>query len=85
MRHVLILLLLCFVAIGCEEKKKSEPVSLKDVPDNVMKIAKEKLPDVTFERAMRKPNGEFEVIGKNKQGKTREIDVTPSGEVTEIE
>jgi hypothetical protein len=29
--------------------------------------------------------GEFEIIGKDKDGKVREIDITPAGEVTEIE
>ena len=65
-------------------EKLTSPL-LKDVPPEVMKVAKEKLPDVTFERAMKKANGEYEVIGKNKSGKVREIDIKPDGTVTEIE
>jgi hypothetical protein len=81
---VMIIVALMFTGCGGDSNKK-EAVALDKVPENVMKVAKEKLPDVTFERALRKPNGEFEVIGKNKNGKVREIDITPSGEVTEIE
>jgi hypothetical protein len=84
MRFLPLTLVGLVLVVGCSEKK-NEPVPLEKVPDNVMKVAKEKLTDVTFERAMRKPNGEYEVIGKNKQGKVREIDITPNGEVTEIE
>jgi hypothetical protein len=72
------------LAVGCAGGKK-EPVALDQVPENVMKVAREKLPDVKFDRAVRKPNGEYEIMGKNKEGKVREIDITPAGEVTEIE
>jgi hypothetical protein len=85
MRYAGILLLMLVLVIGCSGEKKKEPVPLDQVPEKVLKVGKEKLPDVTFERAVRKPNGEYELIGKNKQGKVREIDITPSGEVTEIE
>jgi hypothetical protein len=80
------LMLVLFLVVGCGgEGKKKEPLPLDQVPENVLKVAREKLPDVTFERALRKPNGEYEIIGKNKQGKVREIDIKPSGEVTEID
>jgi hypothetical protein len=81
---ILVMVLVGFV-VGCGQDKKKEPVALDQIPENVMKVAKEKLPDVRFERAVKKPNGEFEIIGKNKEGKVREIDITPAGEVTEIE
>ncbi|OWK43244.1 hypothetical protein [Fimbriiglobus ruber] len=74
------------VAVGCGgEKGGKESVPLEQVPANVMTVAKEKLPGVTFDRAWRKKNGEFEVSGKDKKGKIREIDITPDGTVTEIE
>ena len=74
-------------AVGCGEKKieRKEPIGLDQVPANVMKVAKEKLPDVKFDHALRKPNGDFEVRGKNKAGKIREIDIKPDGTVIEIE
>jgi hypothetical protein len=83
MRTALLLAMMLLIA-GCAGKPK-EPIPLSQVPDNVLKVAKEKLPDVTFERAMKKPNGEYEVIGKNKTGKVREVEVTPTGEVTAVE
>lgn len=73
-------------ALGCGgASQKRDPIPLSDVPENVMKVAREKLPDVTFDKAWRKKNGEYEVSGKDKKGKVREIDLTPDGTVTEIE
>ena len=63
-----LLALVCRVRRGEVERKA--PIGLKDVPPDVMKVAKEKLPDVTFDRALKKANGEYEVIGKNKSGKS---------------
>jgi hypothetical protein len=60
-------------------------IQLDQVPDNVMQVAKEQLPDVTFDKAWRKKNGEYEVSGKDKKGKIREIDIKPDGTITEIE
>jgi hypothetical protein len=77
----LVLLLAC----GCGQENKKAAVPLDQIPENVMKVAREKLPGVQFERAVRKPNGEYEILGKGKDGKVREIDITPSGEVTEID
>lgn len=90
MRNALTALLLglgTVALVGCGESDsgRKTPIELKDVPPEVMKVAKEKLPDVKFERAQRKANGEYEVIGKNKSSKVREIDITPDGTVTEIE
>jgi hypothetical protein len=78
---VAVLVLVC----GCGQEKKKEAVVLDQIPENVMKVAREKLPGVQFDRAVRKPNGEYEILGKSKDGKVREIDITPSGEVTEID
>jgi hypothetical protein len=84
MRYAL-MLFLTIAMLGCNTEGKKEPVALDQVPENVMKVAKEKLPDVKFERAQKKANGEYEVIGKDKDGKVREIDIKPDGTVTEIE
>jgi hypothetical protein len=84
MRYLLPLVALVVLA-GCGAEPKKEPVALENVPEPVMNVAKEKLPEVKFEKALKKPNGEFEIIGKDRQGKVREIDLTPSGNVTEIE
>ena len=87
MRHIPIFLMVLVIVSGCgsQEPAKKEAVALDKVPENVMKIAKEKLPGVTFDRAMKKANGEYEILGKSKDGKIREIDISPSGEVTETD
>ncbi len=50
-----------------------------------MKAAKEQLPGVTFEEANREANGSYELKGKSKNGKPREIDIRPDGTVEEID
>ncbi len=71
---------------GCGEAAgQKTTLDLKDVPADIMKVAKEKLPDVTFDTAWRKANGSYEVRGKAKNGKVREIDIRPDGSVEEIE
>jgi hypothetical protein len=78
-------LLATLVGCGAASGGGKTVVELKDVPENVMKVAREKLPDVTFDAAWKKPNGVIEVRGKAKNGKVREIDIRPDGSVEEIE
>ena len=89
MRAILFALLLGSSAIaltGCGGGSKDKTtVEIKDVPPDIMKVAKEKLPDVTFETAWKQANGNYEVRGKAKNGKVREIDIRPDGTVEEIE
>ena len=71
---------------GCGGKQEEKTtMDIKDVPPEIMKVAKEKLPDVAFDTAWKKPNGTIEVRGKAKNGKVREIDIRPDGTVEEIE
>lgn len=80
-----LLLLVVISAAGCGSVAAKEAITLDQVPENVMAIAKEKLPGVKFEKAWRKKNGEYEVSGKDSKGKVREIDITADGTVTEVE
>lgn len=75
------------MALGCGTNRREPPkhIDLRDVPEKIMKIAREKLPDVNFDNALMKPSGTYEVRGKNKSGKLREIDIRPDGTVEEIE
>ena len=84
MRVVILALVLGLVGCG-ESAGARENIPLDQVPENVMKVAKDNLPDITFDKAWRKKNGEYEVSGKDKKGKVREIDIKPDGTVTEIE
>jgi hypothetical protein len=86
MRAVLAAVVLALV-IGCGgQSQKRDEIPLTEVPENVMKVAKEKLPDVTFDKAWKSKDGQlYEISGKNKKGKVREIDIKPDGTVVEIE
>lgn len=77
----------CLLAliVGCSEAPKSQLMPVESVPENIMAIAKEKLPGVTFDQAVKGADGRIEVIGKDAKGKVREIEISPSGEILEIE
>lgn len=83
MRHISACLLL--LVVGCSESAKAKSLPLEEVPDNVMTVAKEKLPDIKFEQAVRLSDGTYEVIGKDQRGKVREIEISPDGKVLQIE
>lgn len=83
-RYVLgVILLLTFS--GCGEGGKAQVLTLDQVPKDMMATAKEKLPEVTFDQAIKKGNGVIEVRGKDTKGKVRDIEFSPSGEVVEVE
>src|SRR5436309_2525198 len=74
LRYIPMFVAALVLIVGCsaqQEPPKKEAVALDKIPEDVMKVAKEKLPDVTFERAVRKPNGEYEILGKSKDGRAR--------------
>ncbi len=50
-----------------------------------MAVAKDKLPGVTFEQAWKTPDGNYEVRGKAQNGKVRDIQVKPNGDVVEVD
>jgi hypothetical protein len=95
-RNQLILLigLLVIVAGGAgafywRSSSHNEPkaviVPLKDVPEAFLKKAKTALPDLNFDHAQRLPNGKYEIRGKLKSGKVREVELTSTGELVEVE
>jgi hypothetical protein len=90
--HKLVFLgLLTLVIVGCGKSPKAVPVEmvpLEQVPETVMKSARERLPDVKFDTAWKnQKNGKqiYEIRGKTAAGKTLEVEVTPEGEVVEVE
>jgi hypothetical protein len=76
-------------AAGCgATTPPDEVVPLDKVPPLIMKKAQETLPGYTFTGAWRKiEDGKdvFEVRGKNKKGQTREVEISPQGEVVTVE
>lgn len=86
MRRLFYGLLLFFFLGGCaEDHSQSANLPLEKVPEPVIKVAKDKLPGVTFEQAWTTRQGNYEVRGKDKNGKVRDIQIAPSGEVIEVD
>jgi hypothetical protein len=78
--------------IGCGgEKLEAEPtVPLADVPAAAKEAAAKELPGVHFETAWKVGGGQggeasYEIRGRDENGKTRELRVTASGKVLEVE
>jgi hypothetical protein len=84
MRYIGILALAILVG-GCGRQAKDQMLPLDQVPENVMKVANDTLPDVKFDQVARRSDGRYEIRGKDKKGKVREVEISPKGEVLEIE
>ncbi len=78
-------LVLCGVLLGCRDSSKDQMMPLADVPQSFLDTAKEKLPEVTFEQALKRGDGTWEIRGKDKKGKTRDVELSATGEVLDVE
>ena len=80
---------LLMTAWGCgEEIVRLETVPLDQLPPGSMEAATKALPEVKFTEAHQaKFNGQdaFEIRGKDKRGKIREVEVSTAGQILEIE
>jgi hypothetical protein len=86
LRMLTLMLLVAACCAGCgESKQEITALRLEDVPPDLMKIAKEQLPGVSFDTVWKKPSGTFEIRGKAKNGKIREVDLRPDGTIEEVE
>jgi hypothetical protein len=89
MKRTVLALLLTLAAAGCENEPTSDQIiPIESVPPNVMEVARKQLPGLTFDTAYKmKIDGKdaFEVRGKDKRGKVREVEVSTAGEVLAIE
>lgn len=70
---------------GCGSPPRDALVPMEKIPANLMTIAKEKLPDVKFEQCVQRVDGRYEISGTDGRGKVREIEISPAGEILEIE
>ncbi len=89
MRHSIPLVLLLAVA-GCGKQPapKNAFVPIAEIEPKLVKIAQDKLPDVKFDSARKiQVYGQdaYEIRGKMANGKIREVEVTASGDVVEVE
>jgi hypothetical protein len=77
------------VVAGCDSKPKAdEIVPIEQVPASVIEVARRTLPGYKFEIVYKmKVDGKdaFEVRGKDRRGKVREVEVSATGEVLAIE
>ncbi len=86
LRMLTLMLLVAACCAGCgESKQEITSLRLEDVPPDLMKIAKEQLPGVAFDTVWKKPSGTFEIRGRAKNGKIREVDIRPDGTIEEVE
>ena len=80
---------LLMTAWGCgEEVVRLESVPFDQLPPGSMEAATKALPEVKFTEVHKaKFNGQdaFEIRGKDKRGKIREVEVSTSGQILEIE
>lgn len=83
-RFALLGLLIC----GCaktDHRADDSVVPLNEVPAAAIKAAQAELPGVKFDTAWKTEGGAFEIRGKTPQGKIRDVQVTASGEVVEVD
>ena len=68
---------------------ESDPiVPIEQVPANVLEVARKQLPGYKFDTAYKmKIDGKdaYEIRGKDKRGKVREVEVSATGEVLAVE
>ncbi len=84
-----LLALLLMLAWGCgEEVVRLEMVPLDQLPAGSLEAAKKELPEVKFDQARKakfKGQDAYEIRGKDQRGKIREVEVSTSGQILEIE
>lgn len=89
MKKAILAAMLMLATVGCENEPKSDDVvPIDQVPANIMEVARKQLPGYTFDTAYKmKIDGKdaFEVRGKDKKGKVREVEVSATGEVLGVE
>ena len=82
--------LMLILTLGCagSPPKSDEIVPIDQVPANVLEVARKQLPGYAFDTVYRmKIEGKdaYEVRGKDKRGKVREVEVSADGEVIAVE
>ena len=94
-RGILPVALVAISFLGCGEMLESgrlsrRPIATQEVPESVMESAKKALPEVQFADAWKNLDKEgklhsYEIRGRNQNGKIREVRVSPSGDILELE
>jgi hypothetical protein len=83
------LTVLLMLILGCSDKRENDmPIPFEKVPPTLVKIASERLPGVSFQTAYKETKGGkdvYELRGKTKEGKIRDLEITADGEVIEVD
>ncbi len=88
MRNAVVVLAILACGCGSKVSPKNEFVPVSEIAPELKQVAEKTLPNVKFESARKlKVNGEdvFEIRGKMPNGKIREVEVSASGKVVEVE
>lgn len=84
MRRLLVALVL---AAGCTPVQNANVlpmVAITEVPMVARNAAAAQRPDVRFHTAFKSPDGNFQLRGKDRRGRTIACDVTPAGNVLRL-
>ncbi|MBU6386612.1 MAG: hypothetical protein ACKN85_04795 [Pirellula sp.] len=79
------LIIMMGLVLGCQRQSTPRIVPFDEVPPDLLQKAKEALPEVRFDNAVRRSDGGLEIRGKDPTGKVRDVDFSASGQLTEIE
>ncbi len=89
MRRGCLIIAVSALVAGCGGEKELEtPVKIEEVPPALVKVAEKELPGVKFDSAYKeKKDGKdvYELRGKTKEGKIRDIEVNADGKVIEVD
>ena len=89
MKRISLLAVSLLAVFGCgDQRENDESIAFDKVPPAIVKIAEQKLPGVKFETAYKETkNGKevYELRGKTKEGKIRDIEITADGQVLEVD
>ena len=75
------------ILIGCGSIGEGPKVQVKmeEVPPAALKTAQAKVPGMLFTEAFLKKDGTYEIRGKTKTGKVREVEVKADGTFVDLE
>jgi len=85
--RLLKIFLIVLILAGCGSIGEGPKVQIKmeEIPEAAMKTAKLKLPGMLFTEAFLKKDGTYEIRGKTKTGKVREVEVKADGTFVDLE
>jgi hypothetical protein len=83
--HLVVMLCLAGL-VGCAKpvEQRKEAVAIKDVPADLLKLAKRNYPNYNFQSAFADVEGGqkvYKLMGKTKTGKIMELAITEQGEI----